>query len=222
MRLRTAIVSLLALVSAFANAAEPRLEDVVPIPLQSGTNNIASFAPDGRTGTVILGWRDNGNAHGYNMFLVLMPTPQGSNNWNVVGFEPYFPQNSALLDSIADAPHAGEDIVRAIRFARGKIDGVASTLVFVANRVIGNEGIPAPTPVDFILYRLTKGGDVGVTADVFRIAARWHTDRRFCNAEMALKVAFGLPLRTSYEGPKDNEGRFTADGCFSDPITFLR
>jgi hypothetical protein len=213
MRLKTAVVSPLTLVSVAANGAEPRLTDVVPIPVRAGINTIASLAPDGRSGTVVLGWRDNGNAHGYDVFVVLLPTRAGGKDWNVVGFVPSNGENGALEDSIRDAPHEGDDVVRSVRFARGRVDGVDSTLVFVANRVIGGDGIPAPTPVDFTLYRLARGAEVGVTTDVFQIAGQWHTEARFCNAEIALTVAFRLPLRASYEGPKNKDGKPTPDGC---------
>src|SRR5437868_392375 len=43
-----------------AHAAEPRIADLEAISLQSGINRIPAFAPDGREGIVVIGWRETG------------------------------------------------------------------------------------------------------------------------------------------------------------------
>lgn len=197
-----------AAVLAFAPAsgAKQRLSDLVPIPLQSGVNRIPAFAPDGREGLVVLGWRDNGNAHGYDLALVLLQAGRGG-PWNVVRVEGRDGDRSdRWSDGVTSAPHTGDDAVRTFRFARGRVDGEPATLLLVAAR--DQEGaIPDPSRVTFDVYRLEHAPDVGTTPDHFTPFLRDRPPGLYCNADMALSRRFGLPLRASYAGPK------TADGC---------
>jgi len=70
---RLLLAALLALgIAGPAAAAEPakhRFTELTPIPLKPGPNTIERFAPDGRSAIVTLGWRENGNAHGYDLYL---------------------------------------------------------------------------------------------------------------------------------------------------------
>ncbi len=199
---------LIALASAPALAAGPKITDLAPMPLQSGVNRIPAFAPDGREGIVVLGWRDNGNAHGYDLALVLLQGGRCS-PWNVVRREGAGRQgdrDDPGGDAITDSPHTGEDAVRAFRFAQGRVDGKPATLLLVATR--DQEGaIPDPSRVTFDVYRLEHGPDVGTTPDHFTPILRDRSPGAYCNADMALSRRFGLPLRASYAGFR------TADGC---------
>lgn len=192
-------------------AAEPKLADLVPIKLTAGVNRIPKFAPDGRDGLIVLGWRDNGNAHGYDLYVVLLPTKPGASDWNVVGI---FPKGYAapIEDTIQDDPHLGEDVVRAVRFARGTLDGKPTTLLITATRELDVDvGIPGPSFTSFDVYRLTPSdGGIGSTADFFERVSHERSTTKFCNALMALFRAFGLALPASYAGPK------TVDGCPKD------
>ena len=96
---------LFACVSTVAEAA-PKIGRLTPIPLEPGVNRIPHFAADGREARIILAWRGNGNAHGYDVFSVFMPSQSGASVWNVVGFET--PQS--FSDDIRDAPHTGEAV----------------------------------------------------------------------------------------------------------------
>lgn len=53
------------LLAAPASAADLKLSDIAVIPIHGGVNTLTAFAPDGRTATIVEGWRDNGNAHGH-------------------------------------------------------------------------------------------------------------------------------------------------------------
>lgn len=191
-----------------AAAAQPqhRLTDLVAIPLKPGPNTIEHFAPDGRSAIVTLGWRENGNAHGYDLYLVLMQGNGGGSE--VVGFDTLTKDGGGFEDTIRDDPHTGEDVVRSVRFMRGKIDGQPGTFVFVAQRGFDpDEGIPGPSLVDYTVFRLVPGEDVGTTSDMFQPVVALQSTTRFCHAEKALKQQFGIPLTRSYAGPD------TADGC---------
>src|SRR5476651_1708571 len=57
-----------------ANAAtEPNITKIQVLPLHLGMNAIHGFIPDGRDGAILEAWRDNGNAHGYTKFVVMVP-----------------------------------------------------------------------------------------------------------------------------------------------------
>jgi hypothetical protein len=195
------ILTALAVLAAVPAQAAPRISDIVPIPLQSGVNRVPALAPDGREGLVVLGWRDNGNAHGYDLALVLLRGGRGA-PWNVVHTDPALDDNTNNgLDAITDIPHTGDDMVRAFRLARGNVDGKPATLLLMATRDPG-DGIPAPSHVSFDVWRLEHAPDVGTTPDHFAPILHDRSRGPFCNADMALSRRFGLALRASYAGKK--------------------
>ena len=154
---------------------------------------------------IVLGWRENGNAHGYDIAMVLLQ--DHNEGWNVVRRErqPLLAEDRGE-DAITDRPHTGDDMVRAFRFARGRVDGKPATLLFVATRDL--EGtIPEASRVMFEVYRLDHQMEVGTTPDHFVAIQQDRSSERYCNADMALFRHFGLALRTSYAGSH------TSDGC---------
>ena len=175
--------------------AAQQVTDVTAIPLRAGVNRIEGFAPDGREAQVVLAWRENGNAHGYSLFMVMLPGRPGGSDWNVVGLEQ--PEGDpAFQDVLRDQPHAGEDVVRAVRLARGRVDGRPATLVIIATRELNGEPYPSPAPVRFEVFALASGrGEIGVTRDYFRRVSVQRLEQRSCNAELALSQRFGLPIR---------------------------
>lgn len=188
-----------------AQPASVRLTELAPIPLRIGVNRVQRFARDGREAQIVLGWRDNGNAHSYDLFLVLMPLRPGGSDWNVVGVEH---EADRFEDVIRDQPHTGEDMVRSIRFAHGRLNGTPETLLLTATREMSPEGIPAPSAVVFEVFRLVASDGVpGTTRDYFERVARMRGATLFCNAEVALSRAFGLPPRGAAGAPR------TPDGC---------
>jgi hypothetical protein len=102
-----------------AQAAEPRITYLEPISLQSGINRIPAFAPDGREGIVVIGWRENGNAHSFDLALVLLRGNKGG-PWNVVRVEPAMGDQAGTgADVITDDLHTDDDMVQVFRLARG-------------------------------------------------------------------------------------------------------
>ena len=180
-----------------ASAAESKraLTDLAVIPLQQGVNTVERFSSDGRQAIIAKGWRDNGNAHGYNFFLVLMPTAVGRADWNVV--DKVVPDKWHSSDFIRDDPHMDEDFISSVRFARGKVNGVAATLLITATRqILPDKGIPEPSIVVFEVYRLEANveGDVGTTRDFFKRVLNWKSDKKYSNSDLALQKELGLPL----------------------------
>ena len=181
-------------VAPAAAIAEPTIPQLlagaVEIPLQSVVNKIADFAGDGREALVISSWRENGNAHSYNLYLVLI-------DGNVVGVD----HEDRFADFITDNPHTGEDIVTAVRFLRVLLNGHRQTVLVEATRH-WSETISAPAPTSIELFALKKSdGDIGETTDYFARIAVLQTRVQYCNADMALKQEAGLPLPSDYPGP---------------------
>jgi len=179
---------------AFATAAiaAPDLGRLTPILLQPGVNRVPQFAADGREARIVLAWRDNANAHGYDLFLVLMPTKRGGADWNVVGFE----TGNSFSDEIADAPHTGEDVATAVRFVRA---GANPLVVVARRRIVTSYPDPAETTISIYSLRQSEGVP-GTTQDYFSVAKQWRARNRYCNAELALRDELNLPLRKNYQG----------------------
>jgi hypothetical protein len=191
---KLSLILFLSLMPIIASASEGKrgLTDLAVIPLQLGVNTVERFASDGRPAIIAKGWRENGNAHSYNYFLVLMPTAVGKADWNVVA--KFVPDNWHSSDFIRDAPHADEDYVSSVRFARGKIDGVAATLLITATRQIGVKPIPQPAIVVFEVYRLEANHEIGTTLDIFKRVLKWESDKKYSNSDLALQKELGLPV----------------------------
>lgn len=191
---KLSLILFLSLMPIIASAAEGKrgLTDLAVIPLQLGVNTVERFASDGRPAIIAMGWRDNGNAHGYNYFLVLMPTAVGKADWNVVDI---VPDNLHSSDFVRDAPHTDEDFVKSVRFARGKVNGVAATLLITATRqILPAKSIPDPAIVVFEVYRLEANYEIGTTRDIFKRVLKWESDKRYSNSDLALSKELRLPL----------------------------
>jgi len=195
------------LITAPALAAPPVLTDLVPIPLQPGVNAIPALSPDGRAGIIVLGSRSNGNAHGYELALVLISDGHGPASDIVhIDMNPAVP-NDEGSDSVTNEPHTGEDVVRAFRFARGRVDSKPATLLLIATRDLG-QSIPAPSLVTWDAYSLEHTADaIGTTPDHFTPILHDRSASPYCNADMALARRFGMPLPALYEGS------MTLSGC---------
>ena len=192
-------------VPALSQEIGSRAMALEPMALQSGWNDVPNLAQNGRNGAIVLAWRDNGNAHGYDLFTVLLASGSGPRPvWEVVGFD----RENEFSDSVRDAPHVGEDMTRSVRFARGLYDGRPATMAFISTREPSEQSIPHPTRAlveTFVLRANTEGS--GSTSHYFaRVEAR-RTETEYCHAEMAIFVEIGLPLRSGYEG------QHSADGC---------
>jgi hypothetical protein len=171
--------------SSESRTPSARVEVLAPIELDVGSNQVARFAPDGRDATVILAWQDDGSGHGRDVFSASVT---GSGSVIMPGGG----------DSIRDDPGNDRDMRSSVRFARGQVNGAVATLLLRATRTPG-EGA---TQAVYQVFRLIQEDNHYRFAPVLteRLAP-------FCNADMALSTASGLPLRRSYRGP------MTANGC---------
>ena len=202
------VVIIPALYSMSAVAADvppPTFGRLTPIPLHLGLNKVAKLTPEGRDGVITMAWRDNGNAHGFNVFTVMVheaEAPPGE-EWTVASF--FDGDNETLTET--DAPHTTEDYVRSIRFIRG----ATGTLAIIAARdIFGENGMVDKSAVAFTVFKLTRRPDndpLGRPHHYFERVAAWVSEKRYCNSETALAVELGLPP------PADWPGNKLPDGC---------
>jgi hypothetical protein len=186
-------------------AASIAVTDIRPITLHPGINTARAFAPDGKTAMIVQAWRGNGNAHGYHIWLVLTPDAEGQ----PPGAADIETENTSA-DLIRDDPFDGERTLGVIRFARAKVNGKPASILIDAHLDDAPSGVLADHATATIrIYQLSRADEpVGDTPDVFKLISTLHTTRRFCNAEMALKVALDVPLSADYGGANQ------VDGCF--------
>ena len=195
------------LASGAAASSEPEIADLIPISLQSGVNSVVDFAPDGRGAMITLGWRDGGNAHGYDVALVMM-RDNLDGPWNVVRRNPSpGDARDRGADEITDDPHTAADGVSTFRFARGLVDGEPATLLLVATRDLAPDVSAAgPSLVSFDIYRLEHAPGMGTTPDHFRPIWRERSSGLFCNADAAIASRFDLSLSPGYGGGQKPDG----------------
>lgn len=192
---------LLAALSAQAADAPTKPADFVAIDVGPGFNTIPGFTPDGRPARILKAWRENGNAHGYYTYVITTSAGMGRGDWNIVPITVPTPFSSQ--DVLRDDPHAFEDMVRSVRFARGKIGGdEAETVLLVATREF-KDAIPNPAPVRFELYRVVVTDEMG---DILERVRSWRSAKSYCHADAALLHEAGLALPPDYEGGEREDG----------------
>lgn len=192
-------------------AAEPMagIADVTIISLQSGINHVKSLTPDGRPGIITKAWRENGNAHGYNLYTVMVRAQSGE-PWLAVSFDPKGGRNGnilGLLDIVRDAPHTFEDVVTSVSFARARIDGRKGVIAIIAERALEpGKSIPEPSPVVVSVYRLAKleEFEIGWPPYYFDLHQRFPLVRQHSDAECALLKE--LRLRVGEKSERDCAG----------------
>jgi hypothetical protein len=162
-----------------------------PISLHAGLNQIRNIAGDGKVGSISVDWRENGNAWGYSIIIV-----RAGGSIATVGDDDHFTAR----------PHTGEDVITAVRFARGTHKGRTTTFALVADRNI-EESVPNPASTTIKTYALERNKEALGTPYHFVEVSKLQPKRRYCNADMALKTELKLPLPRDYSGPP------TLTGC---------
>ena len=203
------LLSAILALSTGAGGTPPQLVDIAVMSVHDGVNIVPRFTSDGRDATIVKAWRDNGNAHGHFVYLVLLPLPGGccgpGQKTGVVTFDG---GKAGLEDTAGVNPFDGERSLEALRFARARWEGKPATLVIRADLGEASTGVLADhAPVDISIYRLDHPGlDVGTTPDLFHLVDRFRPAGLFCNADMALATVMHLPLPADYAGGKGPSG----------------
>jgi len=189
-----------------ATAAAPSdITKLSVIPIRDGMNQIGDFSGDGRRTMIIEGWRDNGNAHGYHVFLVMLESEPGRGDWNVVTVQRKPTEHER--DIVNDDPHTAEDAVCSVRFARGLVHEKPATLLIIATRQLApSVSLADPAPVDIEFYRLVQNDLPGWPPDHFDLLETIRPRTPYCNSDLALTKEIGLPLPDPYVGPNRDDG----------------
>jgi hypothetical protein len=180
-----------------AVAANADITDLQVISLQDGITDVPHLAPDGRDGEILKTWRTNGDARGYDLFLVMLDK-------KVIGVA----TDNGFQDTVTDAPRTHLDAVKSVRFAWGKVAGEKHALLITATRTIeSGYGPTDPATTVFDIYQIMPNGPLGTTGDYFARISEFSSKQKYCNSDIALSQNLGLPLPDPYEG------RGLPDGC---------
>jgi hypothetical protein len=192
-----------------AGSAPPALTDLHAIALRGGVNRVAGFMPGGGEATIVEGWRDNGNAHGYRVWMVT-GARRRDGTAPLVAFEGG--ADAASRDTIDASPFDGERVTDNVRFATGRIAGRRVSLAIRGDLDEVPSGVIADHATATIRwFRLVhRENAVGEAPDAFVPIGSLRTTRRYCNVDLALRDAAGIPL------PRDYAGANRVDGCFPD------
>ena len=204
---RSAALAMMALVLGAAGPP-PRITDLRPITLHPGVNRVPGFLVGSGAATIVEAWRGNGNAHGYHVWMVLGGPSEGK-SVGVVGRDG--DDRRPVFETISDNPFDGERVLGAVRFATARIAGKRATLLIEADLDEASSGVAADHATATVRwFRLDHDADaIGRPTDEFVPLAEVHTAKRYCNAELALRDAAGVPLPPGFAGAN------RVDGCFA-------
>jgi hypothetical protein len=179
--LKPLYVALLTLASMSRNA---RAGDAAVIPLAYGSNLI-NFGADGEAGMAVLGHRDNGNAHGFDVLtLYLKRAHEGA--WQIVSV--FDGEKEQLTLTAAGGADCVLHDFRLIRTAPHD-----SAELVVADRDAGASFADA-APVRFKFYQLRRSsqGDVGRPLYFFELVRRTVSRTAHCDVGEAFSQELGI------------------------------
>ncbi|WP_375381501.1 hypothetical protein [uncultured Sphingomonas sp.] len=185
----------------------PTITDVHAITLHGGVNRVPGFLPGGGAATIVQAWRDNGNAHGYYVWMVVGDVEKyGQAPLVIFEGETLDPADS----TVSASPFDGERVTDDVRFATVRIAGKPASLAIRADLDEAPSGVTADHATATIRwYRLVhRDDDIGEAPNAFVEIGSLRTTKRYCNVDLALRDTANIPL------PLDFAGANRADGCF--------
>ena len=182
-----------------------------PLRLVHGVNRFSDFDGKGHPAQIISAWRENMNAHGYNIYSILMPRPDRQTDWNLVTFETHDDdlKGGSELDALYEKPYNDEQVIASVRFVKAQWKGTPATLAITARRDLSHtESFIDAVPVEFEIFTLAvnKEGVPGWPFYYFDRVEHFISDNRYCNSDLALSKELRLPLPKDYAGPNKDDG----------------
>lgn len=177
--------------TARAQATAPRAHDFrksTLVEIGNGLNQVDIDA-DGRTDLVVVAYRENYNAHGFD-YVTLYRLTDEAPAWQLVPF--YDKDDKPVLTSFST--HDGADCrLRDLRLVRPAPVGSSPVAVIVGERAFGDSYI-APGIVTFTLYRAVRNAehDIGAPAFYFRAAETFTSQARYCDVGEAFDTELGI------------------------------
>jgi len=193
---------ILAIYAATAPAADlPDTFDLrgyAVIPLHRGMNTV-NAGLDGQSASVVIGHRENFNAHSFNVVTFYL-TPTGAqtdsaNPWpelNIVGLFDTHPDGTHTESQFVTVGGGADCVVRDFRLLRSAT-GQPPALVIASRPVI--HSYADPDPVTFSFYRLMQNvqEDAGEPKYWFKLVETRPAQKQYCDVGDALSHELGLP-----------------------------
>ncbi|GBQ06491.1 hypothetical protein [Saccharibacter floricola] len=118
--------------------------------LTGETTSIPHMTDDGRAGTIFHTWRENGNAWGYHVYMVMADSDKTD-----ASISPTSLVEIDGKDKLTTHPHTGQDALSSAVFARGTKQGdTTSHLYLITAKRPLLESVPDPSPTTVRIYRL--------------------------------------------------------------------
>ncbi|WP_243050478.1 hypothetical protein [Dyella sp. RRB7] len=186
--------------------AEP-LSDAKIVMFKNGVNDVLL---EGHRFTIVSAWRENYNAHGFNVTTIYaqLPTPGGKTLLQVV---PVFLRNV----SIPNDPRETNELVTSggadctlHSFRLFVPKSATAIMLVVADRDYGDSYVDTQ-PVHFDFYRLAQNteGLFGRPRLYFTFDHRLEASKRYCDVEKALKDELALPWVGGASLPWSDSGK---------------
>jgi len=154
--------------------------------LRNGSNAV-DLDGNHRADLVVVGWRENYNAHGYDLFtFYVQDSTVRERALNLI----VFTDSVGLQTEDAFRTDNGADcVVSDLRVLRPR---AGPDLVVIGKRDFG-ESYGDSLPVTFTVYRLTvSAGDVGVPPFQFKAERTLRSRARYCDVNNAFRAELGL------------------------------
>jgi hypothetical protein len=193
---------IVALYAVTVLAADPQatfdLRGYAVIALHRGINSV-NAGLDGQAATVVMGHRENFNAHSFNVVtFYLTPTgPQtdSANPWpqlNIVGLFDTHPDGSFAESQFVTVGGGADCVVRDFRLLRSAA-GLPPALVVATRSVVHSYADPDPVTFRFYKLMLNTTEDSGAPKYWFKLVETRLADKQYCDVGDALSRELGLP-----------------------------
>ncbi|HJZ73850.1 MAG TPA: hypothetical protein VKE51_19060 [Vicinamibacterales bacterium] len=197
MRIRVGAASVVAVCLALATSvdghggpaqAAPAFSDWVPVPLANGPNQV-DIDGDGRQDLVFVAWRDNANAHGYELVTFYRRGPADDPTWELV---PFFDTKPAGEDSLHSI-HGADCQLRGIAVVRRTTSATEPITVIVGDRDFGRSFADA-AGVRFVVYAIARNVEntAGWPPVYFKAERTITSKSSYCDVNDAFAAELGI------------------------------
>jgi hypothetical protein len=192
---------IVAMYAATALAADPQaafdLRGYAVIPLHRGINPV-NAGLDGQAAIVVIGHRENFNAHSFNVVTFYLtpagPQTDSANPWpefNIVGLFDTHPDGSRIESQFVTVGGGADCVVHDFRLLRSAV-GLPPALVIASRPVL--HSYADPDPVTFSVYVLMRNTtqDSGVPEYWFKLEGTRLAGKQYCDVGDSFSHELGL------------------------------
>ena len=174
-----------------SNVPADSLSRMQVVHLGDGPNSV-DLNGDGRPDVVWLAWRDNGNAHGFDVFTLVLRNPThyySDRAWLVV---PVYDSTGRKEQDSFGTSMGADCVLMDWRLLRSKNDANAPAVLVSAEREFG-ETYTDVRPVTFTIYRLVYDSNaVGGPPFRFQASRAIRSRGKYCDVNEAFAKELGL------------------------------